>query len=150
MDNLLPGAYTITITDVNGCTTTVTATVTNDLCCLTATATPTDAICGAEGSILVATASGTAPYTITYTGGAPITTAGPNFTITGLVAGSYVVTVVDAAGCEVTTTVTIGGISITATAIGSTVDCVSGFGTINASATGVGPYNVVILSLIHI
>ncbi len=123
----------------------MTATVTDGFCCFAGTiAVASDAICGTEGSIAITTTSGTGPYTITYTGGAPITTAGPNYTITGLAAGTYVVTMVDAEGCEVSGTVTIGGSSITATAVGSTAECLSGVGTITVNTTGTGFFNVAI------
>ncbi len=58
-------------------------------------ATPTDAICGTPGSIALTFSGGSPDYTIDW-GGTPVTVTNANpYTITGLVAGSYTVTVTD-------------------------------------------------------
>jgi hypothetical protein len=64
--NLAAGNYTFTVTDANGCSTTVDVTITEPLP-ITATATPTNATCNgaADGSVVITPTGGTAPYNIT-------------------------------------------------------------------------------------
>ncbi|MEZ4984449.1 MAG: hypothetical protein R2795_05320 [Saprospiraceae bacterium] len=95
------GTYTVVITDMNGCSTSHTATITG---CdnLDINLTPQNGICGQNGSILVSVSGGTPTYTVSWTG--PMngqTTANSNIVnIPNLPAGTYSVTVTDAAGCS--------------------------------------------------
>ncbi len=119
LTGLLPGNYTVTIVDANGCSTTVGTTVTDTACCMTTALTGVDGVCGADGSIIVSIANGAPGYTITWTGGISTTTTTSPYTITGVAAGTYTVVVTDANNCSTTNTVTITStpaVTFTATA----------------------------------
>ncbi|SFD39187.1 SprB repeat-containing protein, partial [Algibacter pectinivorans] len=87
------GVYTVTITDVNGCTDNASITITEPTALSASIASQTNVTCNgvANGSATVTATGGTAsPYTYTWSNGA--TTA----SITGVTAGTYNVTVTDA------------------------------------------------------
>jgi subtilisin-like proprotein convertase family protein len=94
------GAYTFTIKDANGCTTTIMAIVAVNTLIATASITD-DVLCAGEntGVIEVMVGGGTAPITYSIDG--------VNFqdspVFTGLASGAYTVTVKDASGFEATT-----------------------------------------------
>jgi len=96
LNNLMAGTYTVTVTDVNGCTSQTTVTITEPTP-LVATSNATDELLGADGTASVNATGGTAPYTYSWTPGGASTSS-----ISGLVAGLYMVTVTDANGCSVT------------------------------------------------
>ncbi|HEY0975875.1 MAG TPA: choice-of-anchor L domain-containing protein, partial [Flavobacteriales bacterium] len=101
------GTYTATITDVNGCQTTVPVTLTQPAAVLSATVpSRTDALCfgSANGTATAVGGGGTAPYTYSWNTTPVQTTA----TATGLAAGTYTVTVTDAALCVTTTNAVVG------------------------------------------
>ena len=102
ISNLTAGSYSVTVTDVNGCTTNCSTTVTEPSD-LTAQCTSTNGGCANNnmGSATVAPNGGTAPYSYSWSNGA--TTA----TISGLAAGTYTATVTDANGCVETCTTTV-------------------------------------------
>lgn len=94
---LLAGAYIVTVTDANGCSATQTANV-NDNSAPTATIfSIVNVSChgGSDGAASVGIAGGTGPFTYIW---APFGGSSP--TATGLTAGTYTVTVVDANGCH--------------------------------------------------
>jgi hypothetical protein len=90
------GVQSYTLVDANGCTTQTTVTVTEPTP-LVATSSATDELLGADGTASVNASGGTAPYTYSWTPGGASTPS-----ISGLVAGLYMVTVTDANGCGVT------------------------------------------------
>jgi hypothetical protein len=94
--NLAGGSYTVTVTDVLGCTASTSVTITEPTA-LSLTTTSTDELLGADGTATVNVSGGTAPYTYSWTPGGESTPS-----ISGLVAGLYMVTVTDANGCSVT------------------------------------------------
>jgi hypothetical protein len=96
LNNLMAGTYSVTVTDVNGCTSQTTVTITEPTP-LVATSSATDELLGADGTASVNATGGTAPYTYSWTPGGASTPS-----ISGLVAGLYMVTVTDANGCSVT------------------------------------------------
>jgi hypothetical protein len=110
--NLAAGNYTVTATDGGGCESVGSVTVTNPNAPTATPVTTTPALCnGGQGTATVVVTGGTPSYTYLWSNGA--TTA----SITAA-AGSYSVTVTDAAGCIVTA----GPGTITApTAVTSTV-----------------------------
>ena len=115
---LTAGLTTFTVTDANGCSTTVDVTITEPAVALSATAgNQIDVSCfgGNDGSVVITAAGGTAGYTITPSQ-------------TGLTAGLTTFTVTDAKGCETTVDVTITepAVALSATA-GNQID-VSCFG----------------------
>jgi len=90
------GCYTATVTDDNGCTATA------DYCPaeptpVTVSTTTTDPFCGQATGVLTATGAGGTPgYNYNWSDGQTTQTA------TGLLAGTYTVTVTDGNGCTVT------------------------------------------------
>ena len=101
---LTAGTYTVTITDANACTITRTFTITQPPALAVNPVSQTNIACngGATGSAMVAATGGTGPYTYSW---AP--SGGTAATATGLVAGTYTVTVTDANSCSKTQTFTI-------------------------------------------
>lgn len=136
---LCAGTYTCTVTDANGCTTVVTVSITEPSA-VQAIATATNVSCfGVCDGTGVATASGgVGPYSYTWT---PGNLAGS--TVTGLCAGSYSVSVVDANGCLATTTVMVTqppALVVTTTSVDATSPgATDGSATASASG-GTGPY----------
>ncbi|MBK8444978.1 MAG: T9SS type A sorting domain-containing protein [Sphingobacteriales bacterium] len=122
------GAYSYTVTDANGCTSTVSGTITQPSA-LVASAVEGSVDCnGGTTTVTVSATGGTAPYSGTGT-----------FTVS---AGAYSYTVTDANGCTSTISGTITQPSgVTASAISGTIACYGGTTTITASASGgTAPY----------
>ncbi|OEK02778.1 hypothetical protein BFP97_15135 [Roseivirga sp. 4D4] len=132
------GIHSVTVTDANGCTYMEAFTLT-DPARIAVAPVLTLPTCngGADGAITVSASNGTGPYTYNWNTG----DSGP--TITGLVAGTYTVTVSDAGGCSVMENIVLGepavlvgnatvnNISCNGSADGSVFLAVSG---------GTGPY----------
>lgn len=126
---LLAGSYTVTVTDLNGCTTTAVAVVINSGGPTANISASTNISCfgASTGSATVNVVGGTIPYVYSWNSTPVQTTA----TATGLPAGSYTVTVTDANLCTTTATVTLTqNPAITATQSQVNVLC-------NGSCTGV-------------
>lgn len=125
--------YTVTGTDVNGCTGTATRTITvNPAPVVTATASPSASVCA--GSSVTLTGSGATVYT--WTGGV---TDGVAFT--PVATQTYTVTGTDAIGCSGTTTITVTVNplpSVGSTASPSTTVCSGTMVTLNG--TGAATY----------
>ncbi|MAX82426.1 MAG: hypothetical protein CL843_19890, partial [Crocinitomicaceae bacterium] len=129
------GTYTVTVTDANGCTSTSSSTVTEPAALVEASQVDSTITCSglSDGGATASATGGTMPYTYAWSNSA--TTA----SITGVMAGTYTVTVTDANGCTSTnsSTVTEPATLVAATQIDSTVSC-NGLsdGGATASATG--------------
>lgn len=102
-DDLAAGTYTLLVTDQNGCTYQTTGTIAQPSAIVPAT-TSTNATCGNANGGLLATATGGSGSGYTYSLNAGTFGAG---SFSGLVAGSYVVTVKDGAGCTAPVTVSV-------------------------------------------
>ncbi|HXH19993.1 MAG TPA: SprB repeat-containing protein, partial [Chitinophagales bacterium] len=102
LSGLAAGTYTVTVTDAQGCTITSSAMISQPAL-LTASNTKVDVSCngGSNGSVDLSVSGGTAPFSYSWSNGA--TTQD----ISGLVIGSYTVTVTDAQGCTTTSSATI-------------------------------------------
>jgi hypothetical protein len=111
--NLVAGTYTVTVTDANACTKTLSATITQPSAGLTASATTVNSTCGnANGSVDLTVTGGTSPYTYLWSNNA--TTQD----LSNVLAGTYTVTVTDNNGCTKTTSATVnntGGPSLSET-----------------------------------
>jgi len=132
--NLSAGNYTATITDSEGCITTVNVSVTQPNSLAASIATSTDVSCngGSDGTATAAASGGTAPYTYAWTS-SPQTSA----TALNLAAGTYFVTVTDANGCGTVTTATIWEpFPVTVAVTGNDTICPGQPALVNASASG--------------
>jgi gliding motility-associated-like protein len=98
LNDLDPGAYHVSVTDANGCTIDSTI-VLNAPLAITVTADVTTASCqgSATGAIDATISGGLPPYTIAWTGPNGFTAG--TAAISGLEAGVYTLTVIDANGC---------------------------------------------------
>ena len=138
---LVEGTYNVTITDANGCTASQSVNIPN-VPAPTATTTVTDANCGqANGTATVVPNGGQTSYTYQWDGGNTPTDA----TTTGLLAGTYNVTVTDGNGCTVAATANVidsGSPMIDNISIVSEPTCeqANGSATVTASG-GTPPYN---------
>lgn len=96
LTGLEAGSYTVTITDINGCSTSATYTI-SEPAGLDPNCTSEDALCNgdANGSVEVSVTGGTAPYSYSWSNGSS------DGSQSGLTAGTYAVTITDANGCTV-------------------------------------------------
>ncbi len=143
---LSAGTYTVTVTDAHGCTETATTVITQPLLALSATTlTITNVGCngGANGSASVIASGGTNPYNYIWN-----PSSQTNATATGLSAGTYTVTAVDAHGCTASATASITQPLLSLSATTSTIANVSCNGGANGSASvtasgGTNPYSYI-------
>lgn len=136
--NLSAGTYTVTVTDINGCVSAQTVTITEPTVIAPFTSS-NPATCGnTNGDATVSVTGGTGPYTYLWNNSQ--TTA----TISNLAGGSYNVTVTDANGCTSTATVNVTNTGAPTVSLQSSSN-VSCFGGTTGSATvlvsgGSSPY----------
>jgi len=127
-NNLCAGSYTVTVTDVNGCTATAVATIAQQST-ITANINSTNALCnGAANGTATITANGGTPNYFYSWSTTPIQT---NATANNLAAGTYTCTVTDANGCTATATVTITQPNVLNSSISSSSNA-----TCNANCNG--------------
>jgi len=102
---LTTGNYTVTITDVNGCTSFSSVSITEPAQITAAITAQTNVSCwgGNSGSATVAANGGTGAFSYSWNT-IPVQTSA---TANGLTAGTYIATVIDANGCRATAPVTI-------------------------------------------
>ena len=98
---LLPGDYSVTVTDTTGCVGVANVQITQIPLPVTITQVISNATCSAGGSAQVVASSGQPPYTYTWSNGASTAT------VSGLLVGTYFVTVTDSLGCTRTDSVII-------------------------------------------
>jgi hypothetical protein len=135
---LSAGTYLVTVTDSRGCTKTATRTLTSSGSAVIPAASGSSISCsgGTTGSVSVTVTGGTTPYTYSWRNGTVV--VGTTASVTGLAAGTYTVTVTDAAGCSGTSSATItSSSSVTATASSTAATCSnSANGTVSVTASG--------------
>ncbi|MBL4578804.1 MAG: SprB repeat-containing protein, partial [Flavobacteriales bacterium] len=104
VNNLQPLNYTVTVTDVNGCDTSATVTITEPTG-LTLSLTGTNVSCNGfcDGQIVANLSGGTPVYTYFWS----TTPFQSNATATGLCPGNYTLTALDSNGCDTTANATI-------------------------------------------
>lgn len=97
INNLAPGQYSVTVTDVNGCTKSAFATVNPLQCSISGVITPVSPTCsgGNNGSASVAISGVPNPVSYTWSNGTQ------SQSISGLLAGTYTVTATGANGCTI-------------------------------------------------
>ena len=132
------GINTVIVTDANGCTETISVTLTQPGG-YTFSSSVVDATCGGtNGSINMSVSGATGPYSFMWSNG------DTTESLTNVMAGTYTLVVTDANGCTGSITKTINGTSaIAVTAMITDVSCNGGNdGSIVATATGGngGPY----------
>jgi gliding motility-associated-like protein len=132
-------SYTVVVTDANGCTANVSTTLTQPTA-ITATSVITNVSCngGNNGQITLAVLGGTGPYSYSWSNG------GTTNPLTGLVAGTYSVTVTDANGCTlVLTNLTVtqpSPLTVNPSALPPTI-CIGQNSTLNSNPNGgTAPY----------
>ncbi|MXV53239.1 DUF11 domain-containing protein [Pedobacter sp. HMF7647] len=137
---LAAGTYVCTITDVNGCDTTATVTITQPTA-LTSTVSQTNILCNgkATGSAKVTAAGGVGPYKYNW-----LPYGGTAATASGLRAGTFICTITDANGCTTTSTVTITQLAAFSFTVTHTdAKCngqATGSATVTVTAGGTAPY----------
>lgn len=137
---LAAGTYTVTVTDMVGCSFTLVLTVPSNST-LTGTTTVSPTACGAcNGSANITPSGGTGPYTYNWSPGALSGQGTP--VISNLCTGTYTVIVTDANGCNYNATTTVTNtnpVYVTANYTGSTCGACNGTATVIATG-GVTPY----------
>ncbi len=100
---LTAGTYTVSVTDANGCIASTSATITGPATAITPSATMVNVSCfgGTNGSVDLSVTGGTPGYTYLWS------TSATSQDISGLAAGTYIVTVTDLNGCTATLSKTI-------------------------------------------
>ncbi|MFN0035769.1 MAG: T9SS type A sorting domain-containing protein [Saprospiraceae bacterium] len=101
--DLLPGTYTVVVTDENACSTQQTVEVSSFLCVISSQNTIVHVTCAGEanGAVTVSLTGGTAPFTYEWSNG------GNTATISNLAGGTYSVNVLDANGCDFSTSASV-------------------------------------------
>ena len=144
LSGLLPGTYTLTITDANNCVVTNSFTVTQPLAPLTLSLTQQNINCFADstGSINLTPAGGTSPYSYAWSGPNGYTASTQD--IQNLPIGTYNVLVTDNNGCTATTQTTLTQplAALSLSEVHTNVSCFGGSnGSISISAVGgTSPY----------
>jgi gliding motility-associated-like protein len=128
---LTAGNYTVLVKDVNNCTVTATALITQPATALTAITSATNILCfgAANGSASVTASGGTAGYTYTWS-----PTGGNTTLASPLTPGNYTVLVKDANNCTVTATALITQPATALSALTSATNILC-FGSANGSAS---------------
>ncbi len=126
--NVPAGIYSVVVTDVNGCTKSITEEVTQPLLPITVTYSVVDVLCFGNntGSIDLTVSGGTPLYSYSWSSGQSTED------VSNLLAGNYTYTVIDANGCIETDVVTVNqpAAPLTVTAVIQDVNC---FGESNGS-----------------
>lgn len=132
---LTAGLYAVTITDANTCTRSQLVSITQPTAIVGSVVSSTNATCGnANGSASVSASGGTGTLSYNWS-----PSGGNTSSATGLVAGSYTVTVTDLSGCTASVNVSINnsGAATVTTASQTNITCNGGSnGAASVNATG--------------
>ena len=139
ISGLSGGSYTLTVTDGNACTSSVTVVIDEPTAALTASGVVSDETCfgDSQGAIDLTVTGGTAPYSYSWNHGSSAQD------VTGLGRGTYQVTVTDAKGCSVVENFTVSGPDVLqASAVATQINCNGAAnGALNVSVVGgTAPY----------
>ncbi len=139
--NLTAGTYSVTVEDQGNCQTSASVTISEPASALSITgitSTPETGCGASDGTASAAVSGGTPAYTYSWSNG------DSDSTITGLIGGSYTLTVTDSNGCADTGNVTVGSSSSLSASIAPVhVSCFNGSNgsaTVTASS-GTSPYS---------
>jgi gliding motility-associated-like protein len=136
ISNLGAGTYTVTVTDANGCVNTLSSTVTQPAV-LTLSSTTINPLCtdSLNGSIDLTVNGGTSPYTYLWN------TTATTEDISGLLEGTYFVTVTDTNGCSATSSIQLVDPSpISSSYTSLSAQCNGGTnGSVNVTVSGGSP-----------
>lgn len=133
--NLGAGTYSVTVTDAEGCSSPAAVAIANPAALLTFTSVDSNVSCfgASDGGASVLATGGSTPYSYVWS------TSATTASITGLMAGSYFVTVTDFNGCSTMDTVIVlePTMLVATAAVTNNVSC-NGLndGVANGSATG--------------
>ena len=106
--NLAPGVHGVTVTDVNGCAATGSVTITQPGAPTAIISSSSPSGCGGNtGSATAGGTGGTGGFTFDWSNDGPDVVDNDPATVTGLSAGTYTVTITDAAGCTSTASISI-------------------------------------------
>lgn len=107
---LTGGSYTVTVTDVNGCTDEAQISLQNSEA-LEASVTGTDGTCTTPPLIEIEIGKGSPGFAISWTGptSGNVTTTQSSYSLTDLGIGTYTVTIIDAKGCQQSVEVSLQG-----------------------------------------
>ena len=133
LSNLLPGTYSVTVTDSRGCTATASSTLSAPAA-ISLNYTVSNMLCstGNTGSINGSASGGSGTYTYLWTPGNANTAS-----LTNLSGGTYSLSVTDGAGCSKTQSYTVSTPSpIVITGTVTPPNCPGGNGSISVSASG--------------
>ncbi len=139
INNIAAGVYSVTITDQNGCTLTLSDTVFSIGAPTIDTVGITNILCNGDSSgTITVTANGNGPFAYQW-----LPSGGSSATASGLTAGNYIVTVTDNAGCTQTLSVALSEPTPILVSINSADDtCSSSSGSISVSPSGgIAPYS---------
>jgi hypothetical protein len=141
LTNKTPGTYTVTVTDVNGCTFVISGQIIQPSLLTCSTILLSNANCNSsDGSAKVLVTGGTPVYSRVWNT-SPVQTLA---TATGLSAGTYTVTVTDKKGCTTSCSVTISSVNNLACSTSKTNPTCSGGsnGQATVTVTGAGIYTL--------
>ncbi len=136
ISGLCPGSWTVTITDVAGCDTTITYTITEPPVLVVTVDTVIAASCNSasDGAINITVSGGMPGYDVAWTGPNGFTSTDED--ISGLVPGSYDLAVTDLNNCQVTSTVVVQALNtVVADAGGDRTECSGVLITLDGSAS---------------
>lgn len=143
VNGLIAGSYSVTITDTNGCTKSITYQITQPtVFASNALNIPPTCAGSCNGTAGIIVSGGTPPHTTSWSFGPPFTTD----TITNLCAGTYIATSIDFNGCSTSQNIVLTSpqpllTNVTGTSIACNGAC-TGTATV-APSGGTGPYSII-------